>query len=128
MNYLSDGHFWNLHKILHQTHIYVFPVRQIQKKLFSFEHLPFFLFFWFFAKITIFRSRAPVFVFTVDQILSHFEKIEFFVIFTCGTSQYRPRRIFCGYRNFYITLEIGLVTSKVFPIQKGGVMSSKFWR
>ena len=65
MNYLSDGHFWNLHEILHQTHIYVFSVRQIQKKLFSFEHLPFFLFFWFFAKIMIFRSRAPVLDFTV---------------------------------------------------------------
>ena len=55
----------------------------------------------------------------LDQILSHFEKIEFFVIFTCGTSQYRPCRIFFGYRNFYMTLEIGLVNSKVFPIQKG---------
>ena len=51
-----------------------------------------------------------------------------FLFFICGTSQYRPRRIFCGYRNFYTTLEIGLVTSKVFPIQKGGVISSKFWR
>ena len=57
----------------------------------------------------------------LDQILSHFQKIKFFVIFTCGTSQYRPRRIFCGCRNFYMTLEIGLVTSKVFPIQKGGL-------
>ena len=62
------------------------------------------------------------------SILSHFEKIEFFVIFICGTSQYRPRRIFFGYRNFYMTLEIGLVNSKVFPIQKGGVISSKCLR
>ena len=57
----------------------------------------------------------------LDQSLSHFQKIDFFVIFTCGTSQYRPRRIFFGYRNFYMTLEIGLDTSKVFPIQKGGL-------
>ena len=57
----------------------------------------------------------------LDQILGHFQKIDFFVIFTCGTSQYRPLRIFFGYRNFYMTLEIGLDTSKVFPIQKGGL-------
>ena len=57
----------------------------------------------------------------LDQILGHFQKIDFFVIFTCGTSQYRPRRIFFGYRNFYMTLEIGSVNSKVFPNQKGGL-------
>ena len=51
-----------------------------------------------------------------------FSKNQFFVIFTCGTPQYRPHRIFCGCRNFYMTLEIGLVTSKLFPIQKGGYL------
>ena len=62
----------------------------------------------------------------LDQILGHFQKINFFVIFICGTSQCRPRRIFYGYRNFHITLEIGLVISKVFPIQKGGLSRRNF--
>ena len=50
MNHLSDVDFQKVHKILNLTHIYVFLIGQVQKKLWTSEIWRFSWFFWHFLK------------------------------------------------------------------------------
>ena len=69
MNHLSNVDFRKLHQILHMTHIYVFSIGQVEKKLSPIESSWILPFFGGFMKLAIFRVVAQVFKNTIDQIL-----------------------------------------------------------
>ena len=78
MNHLSNVDFRKLHQILHMTHIYVFSIGQVEKKLSPIESswiLPFFL---VFMKLAIFRVTSLVLEITVTLSLLEYK---------CGTAK-----------------------------------------
>ena len=70
MNHLSNVDFRKLHQILHMTHIYVFSIGQVEKKLSPIESSWILPFFWGFMKLAIFRVVAQVFKNTVVHVIS----------------------------------------------------------
>ena len=61
---------------MHLTHIYVFSIGQIEKKLFTLEHWWILRFFTFFTKMSIFRVMSQVFENTVDHTLQRLKDRE----------------------------------------------------
>ena len=65
MNRLSDYDFRKFHDILHLTHVHVFLIAQVEKKLRALEHLRIFRFSQVFTKMSNFKVLSQLFENTV---------------------------------------------------------------